>query len=72
VSVGAHFICRSMGRRTDPAVADLHAAAVSTRSLKAFQLVARMKSFNLAASELCLSPSPVSHRVNPLEADIGV
>jgi LysR family glycine cleavage system transcriptional activator len=44
----------------------------STRTLKAFQLAARSKSFKLAASELCLSPSAVSYRVKALEEDIGI
>lgn len=46
--------------------------APSTRTLQAFQLAARSQSFKLAARELCLTPSAVSHRVKALEQEVGI
>lgn len=43
----------------------------STRTLQAFQLAARSMSFKIAARELCLTPSAVSHRVKALEREVG-
>ncbi|NNK05161.1 MAG: LysR family transcriptional regulator, partial [Xanthomonadales bacterium] len=40
----------------------------SLRSLRAFQVAARHLSFKLAAEELCLSASAVSHQVRNLES----
>ncbi|MEC4726596.1 DNA-binding transcriptional regulator DsdC [Shewanella sp. D64] len=39
--------------------------------LHTFEVVARHQSFSLAAEELCVSPSAVSHRVTALEAELG-
>ena len=44
----------------------------STRALLAFEAVARRRSFALAASELHLTASAVSHQVARLEAHLGV
>jgi len=43
----------------------------STKTLQAFQLAARTMSFKIAARELCLTPSAVSHRVKALEREVG-
>lgn len=44
----------------------------SVTNLQAFEAVARRKSFALAASELHLTASAVSHQISRLEADLGV
>jgi len=44
----------------------------STRTLKAFQLAARSGSFKIAAAQLFLTPSAVSHQVKGLEEELGV
>lgn len=44
----------------------------SLRSLHAFQVAARHLSFKLAAEELCLSASAVSHQVKNLENFLGI
>ena len=41
-------------------------------NLQAFEAVARRRSFALAAAELHLTPSAVSHQVSRLEAHLGV
>lgn len=41
-------------------------------SLQAFEAVARRRSFAIAAAELHLTPSAVSHQIARLEADLGV
>ena len=40
--------------------------------LKTFQVAARRQSFKLAAAELCVTPSAVSHQIRTLEAQLGV
>ena len=42
------------------------------RSLRAFQLAARHLSFKLAAEELFLTPSAVSHQIKNLESFMGI
>ncbi|MFV0678148.1 LysR substrate-binding domain-containing protein [Variovorax sp. tm] len=44
----------------------------SVTNLQAFEAVARRKSFALAASELHLTASAVSHQISRLEAELGV
>jgi len=44
----------------------------SLRSLKVFQVAGRHLSFKLAADELCISPSAVSHQVRNLEEQLGI
>eukprot|EP01036_Dinobryon_divergens_P012456 gene12456-16787_t len=44
----------------------------STQGLQAFEAVARLRSVNLAAEELSVTPSAVSHRVKQLEQILGV
>lgn len=44
----------------------------SLRSLQAFQIAGRHLSFKLAADELCLSASAVSHQVKNLEYSLGL
>lgn len=39
--------------------------------LRAFEAAARLQSFTLAAGELCLTPSAISHQVKELEAYFG-
>lgn len=39
--------------------------------LHTFEVVARHQSFSLAAEELCVSPSAVSHRITALEQELG-
>jgi len=41
------------------------------RNLRAFCAAARHRSFKLAANELCLTPSAVSHQMKELEAALG-
>ena len=40
--------------------------------LRCFQVAARHESFTLAADELCLTPSAVSHQIRTLETTLGV
>lgn len=40
--------------------------------LYTFEVAARHQSFALAADELSLSPSAVSHRINQLEEELGI
>ena len=42
------------------------------RNLRAFCVAARQRSFKLAASELCLTPSAVSHQMKELETQLGM
>ena len=42
------------------------------RNLRAFCAAARHRSFKLAADELCLTPSAVSHQMKELETLLGV
>jgi hypothetical protein len=44
----------------------------STQGLQAFEAVARLRSVNLAAEELSVTPSAVSHRMRQLESQLGV
>jgi len=44
----------------------------SLNSLRTFESAARLKSFSLAASELFVSPSAVSHQIRQLEERLGV
>lgn len=43
-----------------------------TRSLRAFCVAARRRSFKFAADELFLTPSAVSHQMRELEQSLGV
>lgn len=43
-----------------------------TRNLRVFCVAARHRSFKLAANELCLTPSAVSHQMKELEEALGV
>ena len=40
-------------------------------ALRGFEAAARLQSFRLAAKELCLTPSAVSHQVRQLEEFVG-
>lgn len=40
--------------------------------LSTFEVAARRESFALAADELALTPSAVSHRINQLEEELGI
>ncbi len=42
------------------------------RGLSTFEVAARHESFALAADELALTPSAVSHRINQLEEELGI
>jgi DNA-binding transcriptional LysR family regulator len=44
----------------------------STQGLLAFEAVARLRSVNLAAEELSVTPSAVSHRIRQLELQLGL
>jgi LysR family glycine cleavage system transcriptional activator len=44
----------------------------STQGLQAFEAVARLRSVNLAAEELSVTPSAVSHRIRQLELLLGL
>ena len=44
----------------------------STQGLQAFEAVARLRSVNLAADELSVTPSAVSHRIRQLELLLGL
>lgn len=41
-------------------------------ALRGFEAAARLQSFRLAAEELCLSPSAISHHVRQLEEFVGI
>lgn len=47
-------------------------SSVSLKGIRAFEAVARLKSFRCAAAELSLTPSAVSHAVIGLERQMGV
>jgi LysR family glycine cleavage system transcriptional activator len=42
------------------------------RNLRAFCVAARQLSFKLAADELCLTPSAISHQIKELETTLGM
>ena len=42
------------------------------RYLRAFCVAARHRSFKIAADELCVTPSAVSHQMKELEDNLGV
>ena len=44
----------------------------STQGLQAFEAVARLRSVNLAAEELSVTPSAVSHRIRQLETQLAL
>lgn len=44
----------------------------STQGLQAFEAVARLRSVNLAAEELSVTPSAVSHRIRQLESQLAL
>ncbi|MDN3611700.1 DNA-binding transcriptional regulator DsdC [Vibrio ostreicida] len=47
-------------------------SGVHLSKLYTFEVAARHRSFALAAQELCLTPSAVSHQMSKLERDLGV
>jgi LysR family D-serine deaminase transcriptional activator len=46
--------------------------SVQLSKLHTFEVAARHSSFSLAADELSLTPSAISHRINKLEEEIGI
>ena len=44
----------------------------SLKFLKTFQVAAHHQSFKVAANELCLTPSAVSHQIKALETQLGI
>jgi LysR family transcriptional regulator, glycine cleavage system transcriptional activator len=44
----------------------------SLKAIKTFQIAARHSSFAVAADELCISPSAVSHQIKSLETQLGL
>jgi LysR family glycine cleavage system transcriptional activator len=44
----------------------------SLKSIKTFQIAARHSSFSVAADELCITPSAVSHQIKTLETQLGL
>ncbi|MET3442472.1 DNA-binding transcriptional LysR family regulator [Variovorax paradoxus] len=44
----------------------------STQGLQAFEAVARLRSVNLAAEELSVTPSAISHRIRQLESQLAL
>jgi len=44
----------------------------SLKAIKTFQIAARHSSFAVAADELCITPSAVSHQVKTLETQLGL
>ncbi len=44
----------------------------SLKAIKTFQVAARHSSFAVAADELCITPSAVSHQIKTLEAQLGL
>src|SRR4249919_1164948 len=44
----------------------------SLKFIKTFQIAAVHQSFKVAADELCITPSAVSHQVKLLEAQLGI
>lgn len=49
-----------------------HIAALPWSSLKAFEAASRLGSFKLAARELVLTPTAISHQIKRLETHLGV
>jgi len=45
---------------------------LSLKAIKTFQIAARHSSFSLAADELCITPSAVSHQIKTLETQLGL
>jgi LysR family transcriptional regulator, glycine cleavage system transcriptional activator len=45
---------------------------LSLKAIKTFQIAARHSSFALAADELCITPSAVSHQIKTLETQLGL
>ena len=45
---------------------------LSLKAIKTFQIAARYSSFALAADELCITPSAVSHQIKTLETQLGL
>src|SRR4051812_8644256 len=45
---------------------------LSLKAIKTFQIAARHSSFALAADELCVTPSAVSHQIKTLETQLGL
>ncbi len=48
-----------------------HLNGYQLAKLHTFEIAARQGSFVLAAEELAITPSAVSHRINNLEAELG-
>jgi LysR family glycine cleavage system transcriptional activator len=46
--------------------------APSLKAIKTFQIAARHSSFAVAADELCITPSAVSHQIKTLETQLGL
>ena len=44
----------------------------SLKAIKTFQIAARHSSFAVAADELCITPSAVSHQIKTLETQLGL
>src|SRR4029078_2265610 len=44
----------------------------SLKALKTFQIAAKHSSFAIAADELCITPSAVSHQIKTLETQLGM
>ena len=44
----------------------------SLKAIKTFQIAARHTSFSVAADELCITPSAVSHQIKTLETQLGL
>ena len=44
----------------------------SLKAIKTFQIAARHSSFTVAADELCITPSAVSHQIKTLETQLGL
>lgn len=44
----------------------------SINTLRVFEAAARLQSFKVAADELCLTPSAVSHQIKSLESQLGM
>src|SRR3954465_7845 len=45
---------------------------LSLKAIKTFQIAARHSSFSVAADELCITPSAVSHQIKTLETQLGL
>src|ERR1043165_9404058 len=45
---------------------------LSLKAIKTFQIAARHSSFAVAADELCITPSAVSHQIKTLETQLGL